>query len=573
MTHFTRIALASLKTRSLRFALFASFAFRFASLRFASLRFSLRFKTKIHPQGEAGHGTIRNEFTPLNCTEGDSSCVDSRDTEGLPANHNHLDRGASPNADYKTLATGGGGGAVRGGAPGASGSYSIALDALGSSSQSEASPRSVRAGVGLSRMGGRGADGKEAGGGGGGGFVGGGGGGSGVDGAGGGGGAGYVDLGSVYDGEYEDEWARGMLLSGPEEVPRPRLWMIGSERAGVEWTDNTEGRGRDRIFDVEIASGRDSAGGERDADCDDEYILSSRHVRVSAAARNNSYSRQLIKDLQPNTVYCVKVTAISVDGKSTRSQPLRFVTSPEPIDEWARVSVRRAKGASSGRGSSSRVLERPHVSEEVGTRGGESTWQNKKQKPHTNNTNTNTNTHSLPHVPGGKSPSTNRTYDGPSANANLSPSARRGHTLSNIHHSSHFGDDNSPTSYVYLFGGVSDGYVCDVGGTQGAKDLGDTPAGLSAESCRKHAGVSNDLWRLDASSGVWSIVFESETGSSTLNGPRAREGHTSSVMGDGRLVVFGGVAPSGLPGHDPKGEKGELQVSATPTYTSTSTHY
>ena len=64
---------------------------------------------------------------------------------------------------------------------------------------------------------------------------------------------------------------------------------------------------------------------------------------------------------------------------------------------------------------------------------------------------------------------------------------------------------------------------------------------VAASQCRKQAGVNNDLWLLDASTGVWKNIFENDA-SVAVGGtsPVGREGHSASKMGDGTIVVFGG---------------------------------
>ena len=64
---------------------------------------------------------------------------------------------------------------------------------------------------------------------------------------------------------------------------------------------------------------------------------------------------------------------------------------------------------------------------------------------------------------------------------------------------------------------------------------------VAASQCRKQAGVNNDLWLLDASTGVWKNIFENDA-SVAVGGtsPVGREGHSASKMGDRRSSCSAG---------------------------------
>jgi len=152
-----------------------------------------------------------------------------------------MDFGFAPAADYSMLALGGGGGGlVSGGLPGQSGSYVYrpsgdlrrrSFDHPPSIGTDETATSRLLAGgiqrsatTGLRLIGGRGANGKEAGGGGGGGWFGGGGGGAGVDGGGGGGGSSYMHDTTMYTPDFV-----------AETPPPPRLARVTATSVLLEW--------------------------------------------------------------------------------------------------------------------------------------------------------------------------------------------------------------------------------------------------------------------------------------------------------------------------------------------------
>ena len=88
---------------------------------------------------------------------------------------------------------------------------------------------------------------------------------------------------------------------------------------------------------------------------------------------------------------------------------------------------------------------------------------------------------------------------------------------------------------LFLFCGMTEGEKCDDAGSTDTLSLGEEDSGMAASQCRKQAGVNNDLWWLDASTGVWKNVFENDA-SVAVGGtsPVGREGHSASKMGDRR---------------------------------------
>ena len=94
---------------------------------------------------------------------------------------------------------------------------------------------------------------------------------------------------------------------------------------------------------------------------------------------------------------------------------------------------------------------------------------------------------------------------------------------------------------LFLLGGMTEVEKCDDAGSTDTLSLGEEDSGVAASQCRKQAGVNNDLWWLDASTGVWKNVFENDA-SVAVGGtsPVGREGHSASKMGDGTIVMYGG---------------------------------
>ena len=247
-----------------------------------------------------------------------------------------------------------------------------------------------------------------------------------------------------------------------------------------------------RGYDVEVSGGRVGAANEEGAGCDREYRRYT-HLRVGVDSVVDGVT---VSGLDPSTVYCVRIAAVSRNGGSVFTESSVVATGPEPENVWEVVNVRRDKRVVSGRGDASGVMTRPHVSPNAETRA-----------------------HS-------KRADGDRSFDGPFENAGIAPSARRGATLTVL-------DDKR---YAWMFGGMTEGYFCDDGGTTGTTDEGDVSAGSAGSHCRREPGVNNDLWNLDLVTGVWSHALEN----GNAPGPVAREGHTAHRMEDGTMLVFGG---------------------------------
>ena len=261
-------------------------------------------------------GMSRDEFTAQDCTTND--CIDPRDMVGLPAFHEHLDRGFAPTAEYDINSKGGGGGNQD--SPGVHGTCSY-YDVIDNHIAIVALP-------GQNGLGGKGADGKEAGGGGGAGFMGGGGGGSGVDGSGGGGGSGFIDFSSVF------------LLpdNGVLDAPLPpEVITVYHDSFKMKWVTNFEsvysniGK-RVRVFQVEMSAGRDGAALEGGM-CSDEYQL----VDTISVQGVEETVQRTIDNLHPKTAYCIRLVAIGDLGTSERSQPIEISTRAHPFNRLSQI--------------------------------------------------------------------------------------------------------------------------------------------------------------------------------------------------------------------------------------------
>ena len=256
-------------------------------------------------------GMTRHEFTPDDCA--DQMCIDDRDKFGLPAFHQHLDRGFAPNASYHILSSGGKGGSIfKRGLPGTSTGYIV-----------YGGPTNALSGD--YGFGGKGADGKEGGGGGGGGYYGGGGGGSGVDASGGGGGSGFIDYETIYVEPIKCTSQDGLVTMKP-----PLLQFVKHDSISITWSnlrfENPCQVGFNVLsFDVEISKGRNGTASER-GKCSDDYHL-------ATTVLDNVFESSMettIGELHPNTPYCVRLIAIADNSRSGISTSFEFVTPPEP---------------------------------------------------------------------------------------------------------------------------------------------------------------------------------------------------------------------------------------------------
>ena len=124
--------------------------------------------------------------------------------------------------------------------------------------------------------------------------------------------------------------------------------------------------------------------------------------------------------------------------------------------------------------------------------------------------------------------------DGPRGDVDDLPSPRRGHSMVAL------------GGFGYLFGGFTSGYHCDPG-IGGEHRLGmaeyesrSTSGKPTINRCRRRAGVSNDLWRLDPVTNGWAQL-------KVVGGtaPAGREMHSAVVMGKSWRENYGGRVPEG----------------------------
>lgn len=267
---------------------------------------------------DAAEGLQRREFTPKDCDN--DSCIDPRDIQGLPAFHDHLDRGFAPTASYDIQSEGGKGGSqIQPGGPGQSSRYDIMDNHI-----------TLKALPGLRELGGKGADGKEGGGGGGAGFMGGGGGGSGVDGSGGGGGSGYVDYSSVFVSKQK-------FWFHPE---RPQVVSVSHDSFIIKWKtglDTILPSVDDvvRLFNIEMSRGRIGAANEG-GKCSDDFNLINT-IPVDHLKREMSTT---VSELYPRTIYCIRLIIVTDRAYSSRSDHLEVATTDIPKNEWVDVFSR-----------------------------------------------------------------------------------------------------------------------------------------------------------------------------------------------------------------------------------------
>ncbi|GLD99745.1 hypothetical protein PINS_up008473 [Pythium insidiosum] len=266
---------------------------------------------------------------------------DTRDVEGLPARHVHLDYGrAASSANYSTLATGGGGASRSApGAGGRSGSFAYSRDGQCFVTASSPSFCSIGAALSVSQAtggqrlrGGDGQDGYDAGGGGGGGFFGGGGGGAGVDGAGGGGGSSFVSTAHCVDASSSSSSSSpsSSNLSGPT-LQQLTVSATRSTAVTLQWVAPTYGFDRAvDAFVVELAN--------RSASED------WRVIRVLPATARNA----TVDGLRPSSWYRVRVKTLlraglqQASARAIYSDARVVQTLPRAENRWRRVTSDRA---------------------------------------------------------------------------------------------------------------------------------------------------------------------------------------------------------------------------------------
>ncbi|EEY54510.1 fibronectin type III domain-containing protein [Phytophthora infestans T30-4] len=266
---------------------------------------------------------------------------DTRDFEGLPARHGHLDWGfAASSADYSVLATGGTGATpTTAGVAGTAGSYRYSLEGT-----CLLNPQTSLVDVAVSPLtashwpsngrngsGGSGQSGKQAGGGGGGGFFGGGGGGAGVDGAGGGGGSSFVsfrDLFNSFKSGISDASLRARVSD--EIVDKLRVTPLTSSSVKVSWKAPRFGFSQlVEGFVIEMAN--------RSVNEDFRLV---RLVTLPATDVTEKSGTLTLHGLTPTAAYRFRVKALLLDGRGTFSDVVTLRMPTKPRNTWRRCVTR-----------------------------------------------------------------------------------------------------------------------------------------------------------------------------------------------------------------------------------------
>ncbi|ETK82122.1 hypothetical protein F441_12678 [Phytophthora nicotianae CJ01A1] len=268
---------------------------------------------------------------------------DTRDFEGLPARHQHLDWGfAASSADYSVLASGGTGATpTTAGVAGTAGSYYYSLEG-----KCLLNPRTSLVDVvvtpltaahwptnGQRGRGGSGQSGKQAGGGGGGGFFGGGGGGAGVDGAGGGGGSSFVSFIDLFNASktgLSDASLRPRVVG--EAVQQLTVSPVTSSSVSVSWKAPRYGFSQlVEGFVVEMAN--------RSASEDFRLV---RLVTLPHADIKENSGTVTVHGLVPMAAYRLRVKPLLLDGRGTYSDIVTLRMPSKPKNTWKRCVTRAA---------------------------------------------------------------------------------------------------------------------------------------------------------------------------------------------------------------------------------------
>jgi hypothetical protein len=433
----------------------------------------------------------RFEYTSGPCPDNPSGgfCISEWDVlaETLPAEHQNLDYGHSPHANYSAWATGGmGGGQTNGGSPGSTGSYLVRTSGEQAITMVDglvavyglSNGLIVESGQGQYLRGGHGGGGKEGGGGGGAGIWGGGGGGAGIDGGGGGGGASFVNTTSA---ALKHALDLGAFLPAPQieylnETAVSLMWDL-------DWSETTWGAASK--FAVERSEGYHN---------EDWKLLET--VDFPLRPRNNNRTivgRFTAGGMVPRSVHRFRVIPVFSKGRGMPSAPVLVTQLDFTNNYWEPVVTRRETMARTGRGFSNPVLGRPHLTPGVEVYDSQT------------------------------SDDPLRWSDAVSRTKTNAPSQRRGHSLTLI--------DN----LVYVFGGRTGGYQC----SSVYKDFVDSGMGDSGRDvspCATYVSEVNELWTFDIETYKWHAVNTTVWESSP---PPEREQH-SAVKVNGDLYIFGG---------------------------------
>jgi hypothetical protein len=446
--------------------------------------------------------TRRNEYTSPLCPPGVEGlwCTSPWDVEpmSLPAEHLNLEYGESPNANYSNWAEGGYGGTLLdGGASGASGNYQtnmagssriISFDGGRASMYGQDKKSAIfPAQQGRHLSGGAGASWKKGGGGGGAGYYGGGGGGSGYDAAGGGGGISYVNTDLAINN------ARTTTVGSI--TPTPHISYIAESSVEISWSGMwTDSRGRyANKYIVEISEGLYSE--------DFTYVAT---VEAHADPQNEAYEKEysyLIENLAENSNYVVRTVPLLRHGRGEPSGSLRLMTLSKAENYWEPVVGHRNAIAASRRGLTAPALMRPHLDTGVEVFASRTTE------------------------------NALRITDSRTADTPELPSSRRGQSMSLV------------DSYVYMFGGRTDGYTCAFT-YKDTLDLGTPVSGRQVNPCASVKNEVNELWRFDIYDYRW--VYINVFDDVVEGAPSPREQHSSGVVG-GDIYVFGGKSRGAFP--------------------------
>ncbi|KAK1930374.1 Titin [Phytophthora citrophthora] len=266
---------------------------------------------------------------------------DTRDSEGLPARHQHLDWGfAASTADYSVLATGGTGAtSTTAGLAGIGGLYQFSLEGKclmnPQTSLMEVAVAPFEAARspshGQRRRGGSGQSGKQAGGGGGGGFFGGGGGGAGVDGAGGGGGSSFVSLNDLFNSSKAGSSDASLRPQATGEgVQQLSVTPLTSSSVSVTWKAPRYGFSQlVEGFLVEMAN--------RSASEDFRIV---RLITLPNAKITGNNGNITVNSLAPMAAYRFRVKPLLLDGSGSYSDVVTLRIPPKPLNTWQRCVTR-----------------------------------------------------------------------------------------------------------------------------------------------------------------------------------------------------------------------------------------
>ena len=351
--------------------------------------------------------------------------------QSLPAEHTNIDYGISPGKNYSIFSSAGGGATQYGGGnEGVSSEFQIrtggdAAVIMGDGRIAVYTQSAVAewgGGLvpekGMRLKGGRGADGFKGAGGGGGGYWGGGGGGSGIDASGGGGGSSYSAV-RLSTGRLLSTGESIKVVSAATQLPIPFVTFINDSAASFSWDNRWPGITVGSFpveYYIELSYGAHS-------DDFQLYFLGIPGKNVFSSSRNLDSCD--VGGLSSETTYRFRVVPLysrSVSGRGHASMALAFTTLSPATNYWEPIKSRRLSLASTGRGISGPVVQRPNI--DIGAE-------------------IFTERETLNFDP------ENRYVDANTDQKQVYPSSRRGHTMTFV----------PDKGYMYLFGGRTDGMI------------------------------------------------------------------------------------------------------------------